>query len=401
MIQYEIPTFVIKANLQKSSVTGKLFKDEVTPDVLADVCLRITGKKQFTYMYVDNDYEDEFVEKGYNKGRLAILHYRGVVSYISFSELMIKGRNSSVQSVPTAFNLFYSNPYRRKNLYYYFLNTQGNAETEYQLLIYRLMSTVGFVFLNARSTLASRIQAFISVDDIMLSRKTNAGRNRSNNSSYITRSEHGQIEIYGKTYGANKYETSLMCYAIAKLKDNNMNIALYEILEGNLKELPASSMEVIKEMGVFDIYPTDMTLEKRVFESNGRLRSPRYIFNLLEKLGNKRCVLCECEIPELVQGAHVWPVSEIRKDRFMNQEQRITCAIDGDNGLWLCENHHKLFDENFYLFDDYGRIMYRHGISHKDRDFITGITTVDCLPNYILTNTFIDYMQRRRRIYSN
>ena len=76
-----------------------------------------------------------FLEKSYNKGRMAIMHYKDSVSYISFSELEIGGRNSSVQSVPTAFNMYFSNPYPNKRLYYYFLNVSRNAETDYQILI--------------------------------------------------------------------------------------------------------------------------------------------------------------------------------------------------------------------------------------------------------------------------
>lgn len=126
------------------------------------------------------------------------MQYKDVVSYISFSELEIGGRNSSVQSVPTAFNLYYSNPYPKNRLYYYFLNVSGNAETDYQILIYRLMNTIGFEFLNASGSLLRRIQAFNSVEDIIFNRRINTRRNRSNNSTFITKGHAGEIEIYGK-----------------------------------------------------------------------------------------------------------------------------------------------------------------------------------------------------------
>ena len=121
MICRDVPHFVMKANLQKSKITGVYFYDVITEEVLRDVCRRITGLENFTYEYVDNDYTDEFLETGYNKGRIAILYYKDSVSYISFSEKNIGGRNSSVQSVPTAFNMFFMNSYSNKKLYYYFL----------------------------------------------------------------------------------------------------------------------------------------------------------------------------------------------------------------------------------------------------------------------------------------
>ena len=59
-----IPHFVIKNPMNKTRATGKVFADEVTPAVLEDVCLRITGQTDLTYEYVGNDDEDEFVPNG-------------------------------------------------------------------------------------------------------------------------------------------------------------------------------------------------------------------------------------------------------------------------------------------------------------------------------------------------
>jgi hypothetical protein len=138
-----LPKFVIKKNLQKSAKTGVFFSDHITQDILKDVCTKVTGQVEFETCFVDNNYVDDHLQNGYNKGRLAILYYNGTANYISFSEKDIGGRNSSVQSVPTAYNMFYLNPYTNKAIYYYFLCETGNADTDYHILIYRLMKTVG------------------------------------------------------------------------------------------------------------------------------------------------------------------------------------------------------------------------------------------------------------------
>ncbi len=395
MFYRNTPHFIIKKNLQKSKNTGVYFSDVVTPDVLRDVCQLITGQIDFTYQYVDNEYHDMFLEASYNKGRMAIMQYQNVVSYISFSEQEIGGRNSSVQSVPTAFNMYFSNPYPYKRLYYYFLNIEGNAETEYQILIYRLMNTIGFQFLNANSRLWQRIHAFHSVEDIIFNRRINAGKNRSNNSTFITKGASGEIEIYGKTYGANKYETSLMCYALASLWQPGQTIKLFEVLEGDLRELPAASLAVINQMGVIDVIPTDMTLEKIIYDKENSLRSPRYVLNLFNKLGNKHCALCNCEIPELIQGAHIWPVSSIKKAPALTLEQRLEYALDGENGLWLCENHHKMFDAGMLSFDNNGRLLMREGMDYRHMEFIREITKYDVLPRELLTDRFLWYLRQR------
>lgn len=337
------------------------------------------------------------MDKSYNKGRMAVMQYKDVVSYISFSELEIGGRNSSVQSVPTTFNLYYCNPYPKKRLYYYFLNVSGNAETDYQILIYRLMNTIGFEFLNASDSLLRRIQAFNSVEDIIFNRRINAGRNRSNNSTFITKGNMGEIEIYGKTYGANKYETSLICYALSTLGQPGQRIKLYEVLEGDLKELPKASLNVIHQMGIIDVVPTDMTLEKRIFDGKETsLRSPRYIYNLFNKLGNKHCALCNCEIPELIQGAHILPVAAIKRMRSVPIEKRLEYALDGENGLWLCENHHKMFDEGIISFDYNGGLLLRNDIDHRHMRFIDETTKYKVLPPEFLTNRFLWYLEQRQ-----
>ena len=397
-MQYrEIPHFTIKKNLQKSKNTGRYFSDGVTPEILKDVCYRISGKISFTYEYVDDEYEDEFLEKSYNKGRIAIMQYRDTVNYISFSELEIGGRNSSVQSVPTAFNFFYNSPYPKKFLYYYFLNVIGNVETEYQILIYRLMATIGFKFLNASDNLIIRIQPFNSIEDIIFNRRITAEKNRSNNSTFITKANREEIEIYGKTYGANKYETTLICYAVSMLWKTGKNIKLYEVLEGDLKELPKSSLNIINKMGKIKIIPTDMILEKKIFEREEKnLRSPHYILNLFNKLGDKKCALCNCQIPELIQGAHILPVAIIKKMYFVSLEKRLEYALDGDNGLWLCENHHKLFDQGMISFDDNGNILLKNNLDQRNKNFISEITKNNILPIEILTEKFLWYMKNRR-----
>ena len=119
------PLFVIKRNLQKSAQTGLTFQDQLDNESLKDICLKITGRSDYNCQYVDNDYSDDFLSNTYNKGRLATLRYGDYVHFITFSELAIEGRNSSIQSVPTAFNIYYMCPHEKKKLYYYFICKNG------------------------------------------------------------------------------------------------------------------------------------------------------------------------------------------------------------------------------------------------------------------------------------
>ena len=97
----------------------ELYEDILSPNILEDVCRRVTGQTDYT---VDFDNTD------YNKGRLATIEYEGTITYVSFSEAEIKSRNSSLQSFPSALINYHKekNPYKR--ICFYFLPSTGNFE---------------------------------------------------------------------------------------------------------------------------------------------------------------------------------------------------------------------------------------------------------------------------------
>ena len=381
--------------MNKSSVTNVYMCDILTDQVLKDVCKRITGQQDFTVDFVGNDYEDDCLEKSYNKGRLAILKYDGKIAFISFSEGIAGGRNSAVQSVGTAFNIYFKSTVQNKELFYYFLGSGPKFETDYLRSAYRQMKTMGFRFLNPE-VLSMPISPFTSVEDLIFSRKVTAGKNKSNNASYVTKEKSKEIEVYAKTFGANKYDAAMLGFTASTLaKIHSQHITLYEILEGNLKHMPQACSETLGLMGNVDIVSTNLEFDKNQFKSSSSLRSPRYKVNLLDRVGIKHCPLCHCEIPELIQGAHVWPVNLIKKQPLTLDEQ-FAHAVSGNNGIWLCENHHKLFDENIIRFDKTGK-MKIHASDRREKSYILKITEEDRLHSVYHSNKFFEYLELRNQ----
>ncbi len=377
------PHFIINDNFQKRS---ERYQDILTKDILSDVCFTLTSKRKFTVTF-DNT--------GYNIGRLATLEYNGIISYISFSEFEIGSRNSFFQSFPSALVKYHQEINPHKNIYFYFLAPNGNIETDYFLFMYRLMKTAGTIFLNETTYLSSAVSPFNTVSDIIAQRDLNRGRNRGNASSYVTVDENDTLQIFGKTYGANKYETTLLCIAIHKITPYSME--LYEIQEGNLKKLPRDARSVIVNLGI-NVITSDLVLEREEFETNDSLRSPTYIYNLLEKLGEKKCSLCNCEVPQIIQGAHIWPVASIKRADNLSIDSKIQYATDGDNGLWLCNNHHKLFDINMLYIASDGQVKYETSIEQNHKEYLNVITLNKQVPAEILTTTFISYLDKRNRM---
>ena len=188
----------------------------------------------------------------------------------------------------------------------------------------------------------------------------------------------------------------MICYALSTLAQSGQGITLYEMLEGNLAELPKASLDVLRHMENISIVPTDMQLEKRVFKNS--LRSPRFTFNLLERLGQKHCAFCDCEIPELIQGAHIWPVADIKRSPTLSLEEKMAHAVNGENGLWLCENHHKLFDEGLLNINQNGEIVYRDKLEKMHIVFMDKITTNKQVPSQFLSDGFLKYLEIRNRL---
>lgn len=359
----------------------------LTSTILTDICLKVTGQANYSVDFVDE----------VNKGRLGTIEFQGSISYVSFSENKIGGRNASFQSFPSALLRFHQDPNLNKKLYFYFLqNTGSNIETPYFVFMYRLMKTAGTVFLNEKDHLTNPIFPFNSVADIIAHRNLNRDKNIGNNSSYLTIDENNTLQVYGKTYGANKYETTLLCLAISEI--TNSKIELYEIKEGGLKVLPSIAREVILGFGRIDIITSDLTLERAEFEENNSLRSPTYIYNLLEKLGDKKCTLCDCEIPQIIQGAHIWPVASIKKKDNISQDEKMNNAIDRDNGLWLCNNHHKLFDTNFLVIDSEGKVRFKSDLNEKDNVYLKSITQYLEIKRDVLTPKFFDFLKCRNEL---
>lgn len=259
--------------------------------------------------------------------------------------------------------------------------------------MYRLMRTANVIFLNSNEYLTNPIYPFLSVEDIMLHKEKIRNKNSGNNSTYLTLGSRNQLQIFGKTYGANKYETTILCIAISTI--TSTEVELFQIGEGGLTELPQTSKKAIEFLGVIHIYTSNRIIERIDFEQNDSLRSAQYIYNLFEKLGDKKCAFCECNVPQIIQGAHIWPVSEIKKENHLTQDEKLNLALDGNNGLWLCNNHHKLFDSNILRLFENGLIKYKSILPEHQSNYIRQITSNNELPENIVNESFVAYVTKR------
>lgn len=386
MIELHRPHFTIKENAQKGGAT---FRRLFGPDVLKDICERLTGQ---------TDYTVKFDSQGYNVGRLALLTYGSERFYVSLSEPNIQSRNSSFQSLPSALSRYIlDESVSKKICFYVHPQTVGNFETDYFMFMYRLMKTAGVRLLNIEEYVSQPIAPFAVPEDVIAQKDRLRMRGKGNKSTYVSRGSLGEIEVYGKTYGASKYETTLICIALAKISPSGLD--LYQVEEGDLNSLPAISIAAIRASGLVTIDVSTAAIELAEFTENNSLRSIRYIYNLFERFEHKRCAFCDCAIPQIVQGAHVWSVSSIKQSGLPLDDQ-LRHALDGHNGLWLCENHHKLFDSGLIMLDRSGGLHSRTSLSDRDASFLKSVTTKTQLGVEVLSPSFLQYLGKRNRVIS-
>lgn len=366
--------------------TPGLFDIVLTREVLLDICQLVTGQSRFRVV------KDRST---YNRGRLLLVEYEGIINYVSLSEASIDGRNSSLQSVPTAINMFYADQRQNKRLCYYFIPHFGNAFTDYHLFVYRLLMTAGVDFLNIGSYYQQSVLPYRNIDDLIIDRRENQTSNSSNNSSYVSKTT-DKIQIYAKTFGASKYESTLLAVAISHIADRPID--LFNICEQDLTRLPKASMNTIESLGNISMHYTSLFLDKREYlqqSDRTELRSASYLYNLFNRLGSKRCALCGCEISEIIQGAHIWGVAQISRTSELDDETKFGHAVSGHNGLWLCQNHHKLFDANIILLDNDGYVRIKDSLVSDDVAFIRNTTFNPLLDARVMSDEFRGYLARR------
>ena len=118
---------------------------------------------------------------------------------------------------------------------------------------------------------------------------------------------------------------------------------------------------------------------------------------------------------EILEAAHLWGVAEIKntsedeihkayglfgdnKDELFYKKYML--ANSGDNGVWLCKNHHGLLDSNFYCFEsETGKVLLKLKIDENERQFFENFTKEKKLPDEILNDKTKMFLSKREEIF--
>lgn len=243
--------------------------------------------------------------------------------FVGISGRTVGGRNSFVQTIATIFSSYINSTHNNKYLNYYFLPITGNNLTPYLKFCYRLMKTIKFNFINPQVGFDRLVlEPYYNIVTLIEDRNVLRDRNSSNSSSFIT-DEGYEYRIYGKSFGANSKETALICFAISFITDKH--VKLFQILDNNSESISQNDKNAIAHFNKINIIDDTFIFDQinEIPDDNDNIRSARFTYNLLSKYGKKKCALCDCEISNLISGAHIWPVADIKKAHISLEEK--TC----------------------------------------------------------------------------
>lgn len=134
------------------------------------------------------------------------------------------------------------------------------------------------------------------------------------------------------------------------------------------------------------------------------------------------CIVCGNDNPRILEAAHIWDVSSIKNataedvDNFLRINdlndlidsenkhknelffKKYCLTNSGDNGVWLCSNHHGLFDSNYFWFDGAnGKIILRFTNPEEVNKFVQELVNGEetCIPNKVLTKATKAFLCQR------
>ena len=323
---------------------------DISKDEYKDIVNRSVGNVDFI---VKEDF------RGHNSGQYIKLKIADTIKYICLSrKIASESRNAFIlQNFPSAYQ-HYLEEKNPKKLFEYYIRDFSTSHPPFAIFSYKLLLTGEIKILNLDKVRVSEnailfdyTTPFNDYKQMRTYRLSLSKRNSSNNSTTFEEND-DEISVYGKSYGANGRETTAICLALSRLVPGK-NIKLYNVNEtdkNHLADIDPANRYILENIGIElndDRMDFESNDEKVIAKRNTRL----FHYNLLQKYKEKKCYLCGCDIEKVIQGAHIYSSTDILHSS-LSEEEKTKQIVDADNGIWLCANHHLLFDYLLIYFKE-------------------------------------------------
>jgi len=292
------------------------------------------------------------VETTARNGRNIVIKNGNKNLYVIISGKSADGRNSFLaQSISTVLKMYIADE-EEKEIYAFLLDTSSHAKTDYIVDTYRMIKTIGIEILNERKGF-DIFPAYDNLREWKEKRTTRQQYNSANNSTYVLESSE-TYTIYGKCFGANSKEATLIsCFVACLAKKEEKKVYFFQVEDNNSSKISENDRQLLESYGVIvenDLLPP---FGPKQYEKQEKIESARnqaaFQLNLLNKYGQKKCLICENNIEESIIASHIHRITDINKSS-LSWDDKCKEAVDPDNGIWLCANHDKMFENGLFYF---------------------------------------------------
>ena len=355
------------------------YKNEITPEVIEQILVGLGLPTEYSLEYINGD------------GRNVIINHENRNIFVIVSRENADARNAFLaQYVPTVLSQFIAFPAIQKEIFVFLLDTSERAKTAFIIDTYRICKTLGIDIINEKDLRMSKIQPYNTFQDWKSAKINRQQYNMANNSSYAIEDEDGYT-LYGKLYGANGKESSFIACQLANIAKNaNKSLKFIPVKEHGTETISQTDEALLNYYGI-DTTSGSIILHKRQSEQSTCRKQDEFKFNLLEKYGEKKCYLCDCDIESNIIASHIHRIADIDNSPLSNEEKRRQ-AVDADNGFWLCANHDKMFEHGIITFDRDGNLIINDKLKDYQVSYINYITNVLKIADNHLTKELIKYL---------
>lgn len=325
-------------------------------------------------LYQSTNYEKTKIDKR-NIGRYITLKNTDTddIHYIVFSNPDNNARNARLMQyfTPVYKEYYFDTENKNKFLDVFILNPDSNDKTDYSKFCYRCFKTLNIKILNESELNLDNLNKFSNYYDFKHSRAKTSARNRGNKSTFFSNDEN-QISIYGKTFGANSMESFIFALVLKKLVSDRP-IVFYPVVDNNATNLATHQRKILEDIGITygttidEIDNNDVELRE---DTTPNRNTAKFHYNLLKKYGDKKCLLCGCELEHLIIGSHIERFADIKNNKSYSDDEKKQKIVDAENGFWLCANHDKMFEFGIIYFKD-KTLKCAKTLSDNEKKFIT------------------------------
>lgn len=298
--------------------------------------------------------------------------------YVCLSNPNNDSRNAHLmQFISPSYVEYWNEPNSNKHFDVYVINPGRNDRTPYIKMFYRCFITMGITILNWEELGLDGLVGFRGYDELKECRNRTSGRNAHNQQTYFadeSQSGRSQISLYGKTFGANAMESFIFALTLSKIC--NKPVVLYPVVDNESRTISSAQQRVLTENGVaigdtIEVLPNGTARPLPARQRETSRDTVVFHYNLLQKYGEKRCYICGCDMEHMTIGSHIERVTDIDHNHDYSEAEKSRRSTDGDNGLWLCANHDKMFEYGIIYFD--GGLLKIGNMVHNqtDRDYIS------------------------------